>query len=98
MNDKKEGNGCYTWPDGRKYNGQWKDGKKHGQGTLICYDGAMYEGNWKEGKPNGQGTETLPNGKKYVGKWINGERSKGAKYNKYGKIIGKFENGKWIKK
>ena len=76
---------------------EWKDGKKHGQGILICYDGAMYEGEWKEGKPNGQGTETWPNGKKYEGEWKNGERSKGTKYNKYGKIIGKFENGKWIK-
>ena len=58
----------------------------------------MYEGDWKEGKPNGQGTETLPNGKKYEGEWKNGNQCKGTKYNKYGKIIGKFENGEWIRK
>ena len=36
--------------------------------------------------------------KKFEGKWKNGKRFKGVKYNKYGKIIGKFENGEWIRK
>jgi len=27
VNDKKEGEGTFTWPDGRKYVGGWKDGK-----------------------------------------------------------------------
>ena len=81
--------------DGTEYDGEWKDGKKHGQGILICYDGAMYEGEWKEGKPNGQGTETRSNGKKYEGEWKNGKRCNGTEYNKYGKIIGKYVNGKY---
>jgi hypothetical protein len=25
--DKKEGNGIFYWPDGRKYEGGWKNGK-----------------------------------------------------------------------
>ena len=27
--------GTYTYPDGDKYVGQWKDGKKHGQVSTI---------------------------------------------------------------
>ena len=57
----------------------------------------MYEGEWKDGKPNGQGTETRPNGQKYEGEWKNGKRFNGTKYNKLGKIIGMFKNGKRIK-
>ena len=26
--------GTYTWPDGEKYVGEWRDNKKHGQGTF----------------------------------------------------------------
>ena len=34
---------------------------------------------------------------KYVGEWKDGERWNGTLYDKEGKIIGKFENGGWIK-
>ena len=29
------GAGTITFPDGMKYEGEWKDGKKHGQGTMT---------------------------------------------------------------
>ena len=32
-NDKKQGFGVFTWPDGRMYEGEWFDGKQHGKGT-----------------------------------------------------------------
>ena len=32
-NGQPNGLGIMTFPDGRKYLGQWKDGKKHGNGT-----------------------------------------------------------------
>ena len=34
-NDKFDGNGTYTWADGRKYVGEWKNGKEHGNGTFT---------------------------------------------------------------
>ncbi len=27
VNDKKEGNGTFYWEDGRKYEGEWRNGK-----------------------------------------------------------------------
>ena len=42
-----EGEGTFKYPDGGKYEGQWKNGKKHGRGkeTLPC--GEKYIGIWK---------------------------------------------------
>jgi hypothetical protein len=44
------GQGTYTWPDGTKYVGEWKDDKFHGQGTLTFADGEKYIGEFKDGK------------------------------------------------
>ena len=30
---KIEGNGLMTWPNGDRYDGQWKKGMQHGNGT-----------------------------------------------------------------
>ena len=43
MSNKKEvlflreeyGQGTYTFPDGRKYVGKWKNDKRHGKGTVL---------------------------------------------------------------
>ena len=51
----------------------------------------------REEDGDGQGTFFYSDGDKYEGEWKNGKRCNGTKYNKYGKIIGNFENGKWIK-
>ena len=34
-NGKPNGDGIFTWLDGRKYDGQWKDGVRDGKGTLT---------------------------------------------------------------
>ena len=49
-NGKPNGQGTYTFPDGKKYEGKFKDGKEHGKGTYTYPDGVKYEGEWKEGK------------------------------------------------
>ena len=36
--------GSYTWGDGDKYVGEWKDGKKHGQGTYTYASGKENKG------------------------------------------------------
>ncbi len=33
--DCYNGEGTFTWSDGGKYVGEWKDGKMHGQGTFA---------------------------------------------------------------
>ena len=63
------GQGTFTWPDGQKYVGQFKNGKWNGQGTLTWLSGQKYVGQYKDGMRNGQGTLTWPDGQKYVGQW-----------------------------
>ena len=50
--------GIYTFPDGSRYIGEFKDGEKHGQGTFVSPNGETYEGEYKDGLPNGQGIYT----------------------------------------
>jgi len=67
--------GTYTWPDGKKYVGYWKEGQHNGQGTKTWPDGYKYVGQWKEGQYNGQGTYTWWSGQKYVGQYKDGRRN-----------------------
>jgi len=54
-----------------------------------------YVGEIENRKPNGQGTHTYSNGEIYVGKWKGGSPWIGTKYNKNGKTLGKWVNGKF---
>ena len=45
-----DGKGTYTWPDGRSYEGEYKNDKKHGTGTYKWADGRVYVGGWDSGK------------------------------------------------
>ena len=45
-----EGSGIYTWPDGKKYEGEYINDKKEGHGIFFWPDGRKYEGGWKNGK------------------------------------------------
>jgi len=42
--------GTYTWTDGDKYVGQWRDNKKNGYGIYTWADGKTKEGIWEFGK------------------------------------------------
>ena len=68
-NGKPNGQGTYTFPDGKKYEGKFKDGKEQGKGTYTYPDGVKYEGKFKDGKEKGQGTLTTPDGFTDVGEW-----------------------------
>ena len=68
-NGKPNGQGTYTFPDGKKYEGKFKDGKEQGQGTYTYPDGVKYEGKFKDGKEQGQGTLTTPEGFTDVPVW-----------------------------
>lgn len=44
------GYGVYTWKDGRKYEGEYKNDKKDGHGVYYWADGKKYDGMWNDGK------------------------------------------------
>ena len=48
--DCTSGQGTYTWSDGHKYVGEFKEGKRLGQGTYTFIDGTVEKGIWKNGK------------------------------------------------
>lgn len=87
----------YTYPDGTKYKGQWKDHKRHGRGTLTRSDGTKYDGEWENDKPSGVGTLKFPDGRKYQGTWKDGKfHGKGRHTSADGKIyIGEFRFGQY---
>lgn len=37
-------------PDGRKYEGEWRNGKQHGKGRFTNLKGVVEEATWLEGK------------------------------------------------
>ena len=47
--------GTYTYADGDKYVGAFKDGNFNGQGTFTFADGEKYVGEFKDDKYNGHG-------------------------------------------
>ena len=65
--------GTYTYANGDKYVGEWKDDKKNGQGTYTFADGENYVGEFKDDKKNGQGTYTFADGATYIGEYKDGK-------------------------
>ena len=63
------GQGTYTWSNGQKYVGEFRDGKANGDGTYTWPNGQKYVGEFKNGRSDGDGTYTWPNGQKYVGEF-----------------------------
>ena len=47
--DLQNGEFVYTWPDGRRYEGSWKDGKFHGLGVHTWPNGGKYVGQYRNG-------------------------------------------------
>jgi hypothetical protein len=68
------GYGTFTWPDGRRYEGEYQNDKKHGFGVYIWPNGRSYQGNWENGKQHGVGTIIYNTGEKKHGIWINGKQ------------------------
>ena len=50
------GEGSLYYPDGKKYEGEFKNGKRHGEGTFSYPDGTAFVGKFVEGKQQGLGT------------------------------------------
>ena len=45
-NNKIEGKGVWSWPNGDKYIRNFKNGKYNGYGVLVYNDGKRYEGDF----------------------------------------------------
>mgnify|MGYP005649617647 FL=1 len=73
QNDRYNGQGVYTFPDGSLYYGNFKDNYFSGQGTFYWPDGDSYVGEFKYDKFNGIGTLTWADGSQQEGLWSNGE-------------------------
>lgn len=70
-----EGRGIETWSDGRRYEGEYKNGKKDGEGTFEWPSGIKYIGSWRNGKQHGTGVLYNTNDdSKRQGEWVEGKR------------------------
>jgi len=72
--------GIFSFSNGDKYVGAYKNGKQHGHGTFTYHPvinriGNEYVGEWKDGKRSGHGTFTYFRGQKYVGEWEDDKRN-----------------------
>ena len=65
--------GTRTYPNGDKYDGEWKYNNMHGEGTYTSADGAKYVGEWEDDNKHGYGTYTFADGREYSGGWKNGK-------------------------
>lgn len=78
-----DGQGRFTWPDGRIYQGQYLNDKKHGYGVFNWYirinkivrqNNRMYRGQWKNGKQDGEGEfYTIKDKEWKKGIWVDGK-------------------------
>lgn len=74
-NDKPNGPGVASYPNGTRYQGNWKDGMKNGYGTYQCGEcGHVYVGNFMNDLMNGQGVFTWKEGWRYEGSFLNGTK------------------------
>jgi hypothetical protein len=67
------GKGTYTFENGDKYIGKFKNRQINGKGTYFYANGDKYEGKWRDATHHGQGTYTLANGTVRKGNWKNGQ-------------------------
>jgi hypothetical protein len=64
--DRRSGNGMYTWPTGESYSGNWLDDSMHGVGVYKYADGRIYEGRFDYGTQTGDGKVSYPDGSETV--------------------------------
>lgn len=63
--NKRHGQGKYTWHGGNWYEGDWADDLKHGTGKFTWVSGDTYEGEYFEDNRQGAGIKAYSNGDKY---------------------------------
>ena len=48
----------WRYPNGGRYDGEWREGLVNGHGVYTWPVGRKYDGEWKDGKRDGQGRIT----------------------------------------
>lgn len=69
--DRKNGNGVFTWESGNVYKGSYVDDEREGYGEMFWTDGSIYQGEWKQGIQHGYGKMTFPDGTVKEGRFEN---------------------------
>ena len=64
--------GIYTYQDGRKYIGRWKNDIEHGWGVCMYPGGEVYAGRWRNGEAHGKGVYMRQDKSIHSGRWRNG--------------------------
>ena len=70
---KPNGRWVGIW-NGRRYDGEYRDGKRHGHGALTLAGGHRYEGEWRDDKLHGYGITTWVDGERYEGEYRDGKK------------------------
>ena len=79
--NKMNGKGKYTWPNGSEYVGEYVNDVKQGYG-IYKNEGIVYEGNWVNGFKHGKGRQT--DGKiQREGEWENNKRIRWLENSKF---------------
>lgn len=66
------GFGIYTWADGERYEGEWKNSEREGLGVFYYKGGDVYAGEILDSKIVGSGVCVLKNGTTYKGNFHDG--------------------------
>jgi hypothetical protein len=69
----ESGLGTFTYSDGSRYVGDFKNGEPEGNCTVHYANGNRYEGYWKNGVPHGEGVLYYSNGSTINARWRNGK-------------------------
>jgi len=67
--DCRNGKGVFVHKDGRRYQGEFKNGVISGTGTLTLPNGVEYSGQFRNGRLYGVGRMTGPKGLSYEGEF-----------------------------
>jgi hypothetical protein len=88
--------GTFTWANGDKYVGEFRDDDFNGQGTYTFANGNKYVGEFRDSKKTGQGTFTFANGNKYVGEFRDDKKTGQGTFTfaNGNKHVGEFRDGK----
>ena len=86
------------FPDGRVYEGQWRQNMMSGEGLYSYPSGIKYKGQFKEDVREGYGIYTFKDGRTYKGEWKeNKQHGQGTYTTKEGSKVGIWHMGKRIK-
>lgn len=85
LNGKRHGRGCFFFPNGDTYDGEWHHDHMTGKGIWMSINKGKYEGDFLDGERHGRGVYTHPDGGIYDGQWRYGYR--------YGKGIELYSDG-----